>query len=138
MFEACSGVLLGGVLHLSGIVVSILFILPIPAAFFGAWYAGRPGKPFATLMWHAVLSCLLAGLLMWMPSWFGIINIWTLIVPAALFFWCRHAVSSGDDRCHGAVSTVGRGRRRAGGRTAERRIWRDGTVFRPAAAERTV
>ncbi|ACY86275.1 multidrug efflux MFS transporter EmrD [Edwardsiella piscicida] len=87
VFEACSGVLLGGVLHLSGIVVSILFILPIPAAFFGAWYAGRPGKPFATLMWHAVLSCLLAGVLMWMPSWFGIINIWTLIVPAALFFF---------------------------------------------------
>jgi DHA1 family 2-module integral membrane pump EmrD-like MFS transporter len=23
-------------------VVSILFILPIPAAFFGAWFAGRP------------------------------------------------------------------------------------------------
>ncbi|AOV95527.1 multidrug resistance protein D [Edwardsiella hoshinae] len=87
VFEACSGVLLGGVLHLSGIVVSILFILPIPAAFFGAWYAGRPGKSFATLMWHAVFSCLLAGLLMWMPSWFGIINIWTLIVPAALFFF---------------------------------------------------
>ncbi|UCQ57526.1 multidrug efflux MFS transporter EmrD [Edwardsiella piscicida] len=87
VFEACSGVLLGGVLHLSGIVVSILFILPIPAAFFGAWYAGRPGKPFATLMWHAVLSCLLAGVMMWMPSWFGIINIWTLIVPAALFFF---------------------------------------------------
>ncbi|AIJ08111.1 MULTISPECIES: multidrug efflux MFS transporter EmrD [Edwardsiella] len=87
VFEACSGVLLGGVLHLSGTVVSILFILPIPAAFFGAWYAGRPGKPFATLMWHAVLSCLLAGVLMWMPSWFGIINIWTLIVPAALFFF---------------------------------------------------
>ena len=87
VFEACSGVLLGDVLHLSGIVVSILFILPIPAAFFGAWYAGRPGKPFATLMWHAVLSCLLAGVLMWMPSWFGIINIWTLIVPAALFFF---------------------------------------------------
>lgn len=87
VFEACSGVLLGGVLHLSGIVVSILFILPIPAAFFGAWYAGRSGKPFATLMWHAVLSCLLAGVLMWMPSWFGVINIWTLIVPAALFFF---------------------------------------------------
>lgn len=44
VFEACSGVLMGGVLGLSGIVVSILFILPIPAAFFGAWYAGRQGK----------------------------------------------------------------------------------------------
>ena len=41
VFEACSGVLLGAGLGLSSMVVSILFILPIPAAFFGAWFAGR-------------------------------------------------------------------------------------------------
>ncbi|EHM40993.1 multidrug efflux MFS transporter EmrD [Hafnia alvei] len=87
VFEACSGVLMGGVLGLSGIVVSILFILPIPAAFFGAWYAGRQGKSFSTLMWHSVISCLLAGVMMWIPGWFGIMNIWTLVVPAALFFF---------------------------------------------------
>ncbi len=46
VFEASSGVLMGGVLGLSSITVSILFILPIPAAFFGAWYAGREGKRF--------------------------------------------------------------------------------------------
>ncbi|MDU3068512.1 MAG: MFS transporter [Escherichia coli] len=40
-FEACSGVLMGAVLGLSSMTVSILFILPIPAAFFGAWFAGR-------------------------------------------------------------------------------------------------
>lgn len=39
VFEACSGVLLGAGLGLSSMVVSILFILPIPAAFFGAWFA---------------------------------------------------------------------------------------------------
>lgn len=72
---------------LSGLTVSILFILPIPAAFFGAWYAGRDGKTFHTLMWHSVLSCLLAGAMMWIPGWFGVMNIWTLIVPAALFFF---------------------------------------------------
>lgn len=33
-FEACSGVLMGAVLGLSSMTVSILFILPIPAAFF--------------------------------------------------------------------------------------------------------
>ncbi|MDN6020226.1 MAG: multidrug efflux MFS transporter EmrD, partial [Enterobacterales bacterium] len=82
-----SGVLMGGVLGLSGIVVSILFILPIPAAFFGAWYAGRQGKSFSTLMWHSVISCLVAGFMMWIPGWFGIMNIWTLVVPAALFFF---------------------------------------------------
>ncbi|MFC0226573.1 multidrug efflux MFS transporter EmrD [Serratia aquatilis] len=87
VFEASCGVLMGGVLGLSGVAVSILFILPIPLAFFGAWYAGRDGKSFHTLMWHSVISCLLAGVMMWIPGWFGIMNIWTLIVPAALFFF---------------------------------------------------
>ncbi|MGO4746141.1 multidrug efflux MFS transporter EmrD [Serratia quinivorans] len=87
VFEASCGVLMGGVLGLSGLTVSILFILPIPAAFFGAWYAGRDGKTFHTLVWHSVISCLLAGLMMWIPGWFGVMNIWTLIVPAALFFF---------------------------------------------------
>ncbi len=87
VFEASCGVLMGGVLGLSGLTVSILFILPIPAAFFGAWYAGRDGKSFHSLVWHSVISCLLAGLMMWIPGWFGVMNIWTLIVPAALFFF---------------------------------------------------
>lgn len=87
VFESSSGVLMGGVLGLSSITVSILFILPIPAAFFGAWYAGREGKTFYHLMWHAVLICLLAGIMMWLPSWFGIMNTWTLLVPAAVFFF---------------------------------------------------
>ena len=87
VFEACSGVLMGAVLGLSSMSVSILFILPIPAAFFGAWYAGRDGKSFHNLMWHSVISCLLAGIMMWIPGWFGVMNIWTLIVPAALFFF---------------------------------------------------
>ncbi|MFK3843806.1 multidrug efflux MFS transporter EmrD [Serratia sp. NPDC087055] len=87
VFEASCGVLMGGVLGLSGLTVSILFILPIPAAFFGAWYAGRDGKTFHSLVWYSVISCLLAGLMMWIPGWFGVMNIWTLIVPAALFFF---------------------------------------------------
>ncbi|MEI9747151.1 multidrug efflux MFS transporter EmrD [Moellerella wisconsensis] len=87
VFEACSGVLMGAVLGLNSITVSILFILPIPAAFFGAWYAGRESKSFYTLMWHAVLCCLLAGILMWIPGWLGFMNIWTLLVPAAVFFF---------------------------------------------------
>ena len=86
-FEACSGVLMGAVLRLSSMTVSILFILPIPAAFFGAWFAGRPNKRFSTLMWQSVICCLLAGLLMWIPDWFGVMNVWTLLVPAALFFF---------------------------------------------------
>lgn len=87
VFEACSGVLLGAGLGLSSMVVSILFILPIPAAFFGAWFAGRQNKRFSTLMWQAVASCLLAGLMMWIPGWFGVMNVWTLLIPVALFFF---------------------------------------------------
>ena len=87
VFEASCGVLLGGVLGLDGLTVSILFILPIPAAFFGAWFAGREQKSWHTGMWYGVKSCLLAGLMMWVPAWFGVINIWTLLVPAALFFF---------------------------------------------------
>jgi DHA1 family 2-module integral membrane pump EmrD-like MFS transporter len=87
VFEASCGVLMAGVLGLDGLTVSILFILPIPAAFFGAWFAGREQKSWHTLMWYGVNSCLLAGLLMWVPAWFGVMNIWTLLVPAALFFF---------------------------------------------------
>ncbi|MDX7991972.1 multidrug efflux MFS transporter EmrD [Xenorhabdus littoralis] len=87
VFEASSGVLMGSVLGLDSLTVSILFILPIPAAFFGAWYAGRDSKTFHRLMWNSVTCCLLAGTLMWLPGWFGIMNIWTLLIPAALFFF---------------------------------------------------
>ena len=87
VFEACSGVLLGAGLGFSSMVVSILFILPIPAAFFGAWFAGRQNKRFASLMWHSVISCLLAGLMMWIPGLLGVMNVWTLLAPAALFFF---------------------------------------------------
>ncbi|ARJ42018.1 multidrug transporter EmrD [Pantoea alhagi] len=87
VYEASCGILMGGVLGLDAMTISILFILPIPAAFFGAWFAGRDEKSFHTLMWYAVNSCLLAGVLMWLPAWFGIMNIWTLLVPASLFFF---------------------------------------------------
>ncbi|MEA1062847.1 multidrug efflux MFS transporter EmrD [Erwinia sp. HR93] len=86
-FEACSGVLLGSGLGLDSFSVSILFILPIPAAFLGAWVAGRQNKRFTTMMWQAVVSCVAAGLMMWIPGWLGVMNVWTLLVPAALFFF---------------------------------------------------
>ncbi|HID4044341.1 TPA: multidrug efflux MFS transporter EmrD [Pluralibacter gergoviae] len=87
VFEASSGVLLGAGLGLSSMAVSILFILPIPAAFFGSWFAGRPHKRFPTLMWQSVASCLVAGLMMWIPGLLGVMTVWTLLIPAALFFF---------------------------------------------------
>lgn len=87
VFEASAGVLLGAGLGFSSFAVSVLFILPVPAAFFGAWFAGRQTKRFTGMMWQGVLSCLIAGVLMWLPAWFGVMNVWTLLVPAALFFF---------------------------------------------------
>ncbi|WP_338464106.1 multidrug efflux MFS transporter EmrD [Franconibacter daqui] len=87
VFEACAGVLMGAGLGFNSLTVSVLFILPIPAAFFGAWFAGRQNKRFSTLMWQAVISCLLAGIAMWLPGWFGVMTVWTLLIPAALFFF---------------------------------------------------
>ena len=87
VFEASCGVLMGGVLGLNSVTVSILFILPIPAAFFGAWFVRRSEGDWQRLMWIGVGSCLLAGVLMWIPGWFHVMNIWTLLVPASLYFF---------------------------------------------------
>ncbi|WP_395479850.1 multidrug efflux MFS transporter EmrD [Candidatus Curculioniphilus buchneri] len=85
-FEASSGILLNN-MGLTGQEISILFITPLPGAFLGAWYAGKASAPFNELMWRAVLCCLLASILMWLPAWFSIMKIWTLILPAILFFF---------------------------------------------------
>ena len=136
-FEACSGVLMGAVLGLSSMTVSILFILPIPAAFFGAWFAGRPNKRFSTVMWESVICCLLAGLLMWIPDWFGVMNVWTLLIPAALFFFGADAVSTGYQRRDGAVPLPGGHRWRAGRRSAKHWFRRAGVALCDVAANRS-
>ncbi len=127
VFEACSGVLMGAVLGLSSMAVSILFILPIPAAFFGAWFAGRPNKRFPTLMWQSVICCLLAGLMMWIPGLLGIMTVWTLLSACgAVLLRRRDVVPAGHQRRDGAVPVPRRNRRGAGGRLAEYRLRRAG------------
>ena len=103
VFEASCGVLMGGVLGLSGLTVSILFILPIPAAFFGARYAGRDGKTFHTLMWHSVISCLLAGAMMWIGLVRRDEHLDADRAGRAVLLRRRHAVPAGHHRGDGAV-----------------------------------
>ena len=134
VFEACSGVLMGAVLGLSSMAVSILFILPIPAAFFGAWFAGRPNKRFPTLMWQSVICCLLAGLMMWIPGLLGVMTVWTLLVPAALFFFGAGMLFPRRD---GAIPVPRRYRRGAGWRLAEYRLRRTGLAVGDDAAKRS-
>lgn len=136
-FEACSGVLMGAVLGLSSMTVSILFILPIPAAFFGAWFAGRPNKRFSTLMWQSVICCLLAGLLMWIPDWFGVMNVWTLLVPAALFFFGAGMLFPLATSGAMAVPLPGGHGWRAGRRSAKHWFRRAGVALCDVAANRS-
>ncbi len=138
VFEACSGVLMGAVLGLSSMAVSILFILPIPAAFFGAWFAGRPNKRFPTLMWQSVICCLLAGLMMWIPVAAGHHD---RLDPAgacgAVLLRRRDVVPAGHQRRDGAVPVPRRNRRGAGGRLAEYRLRRAGLAVGDDAANRS-
>nr|BET44462.1 MAG: multidrug efflux MFS transporter EmrD [Candidatus Aschnera chinzeii] len=87
IYESISGILLSDILGLNHIDVSIQFILPIPAAFLGAWYSAKNKKSFSSLMWFAILCCITASIAMWLPSWFHMMNTWTLIIPASLFFF---------------------------------------------------
>lgn len=138
-FEACSGVLMGAVLGLSSMTVSILFILPIPAAFFGAWFAGRPNKRFSTLMWQSVICCLPAG-------WLADVDprlVWrdecldAARSRRAVLFRCRDAVSAGDQRRDGAVPLPGGHGWRAGRRSAKHWFRRAGVALCDVAANRS-
>ncbi len=68
-------------------------------------------------MWRSVICCLLAGLLMWIPDWFGVINVWTLLIPAALFFsvpgCCFHWLPAARWSRSPSAGTAGAGRRSA-------------------------
>ncbi len=77
---------MGAVLGLSSMTVSILFILPIRQRFLAH---GLPDVPInASPRYVAVGYLLPAG---WLadvdPRLFGVMNVWTLLVPAALFFF---------------------------------------------------
>lgn len=87
LFESSSGVLLGGVLKLNSIFVSIFFILPIPSAFLGSWYVGYKEKGFNYFMWIAIFCCLFSSVMMFLPGLFGFMNVWSLLIPASLFFF---------------------------------------------------
>ncbi len=86
VFEASCGVLMGGVLAERPDRQHPVHSAD-PGGVFRRWYAGRDGKTFHTLMWHSVISCLLAGGDDVDPGLVRRDEHLTLIVPAALFFF---------------------------------------------------
>jgi hypothetical protein len=138
VFEACSGVLMGATLGLSSMAVSILFILPIPGAFFGAWFAGRQNARFSTLMWQAVASCLLAGIMMWIPGWFGVMTSGRCWFPPRCSSSARACSFHWRPVAQWSRSLSGRNGGGAGWRHAKYGIRRAGLVFCHAAADQPV
>ena len=75
----------------------LIFLLGF--AFFGCFIAARIAMSavLAALSVQAawliaflsttLVNCLLAGVLMWIPGLLGVMTVWTLLVPAALFFF---------------------------------------------------
>lgn len=89
-------------------------------------------------MWQSVICCLLAGLLMWIPDWFGVMNVWTLLVPAALFFFGAGMLFPlATSGAMGAVPLPGGHRRRAGRRSAKHWFRRAGVAISDVAANRS-
>lgn len=86
VFESCAAVLFGGVMGLPPGTVSILFILPLLPYMLGSWFAGSAFSE-GSMMWAAALLYPIAGLMMWSTSWFGIISVWTILIPASLAFF---------------------------------------------------
>lgn len=88
-------------------------------------------------MWQSVICCLLAGLLMWIPDWFGVMNVWTLLIPAALFFsvpgCCFHWLPA----ARWSRSLPGGHRWRAGRRSAKHWFRRAGVALCDVAANRS-
>ncbi|MCX2533849.1 multidrug efflux MFS transporter EmrD [Plesiomonas shigelloides] len=87
VFEASAGVLMSNELGLSEVTVSILFILPLPAAFVGSWLASQKSFSLHQLMWIAVSAALLAGFSMWLCGVLGMLSVYSLLIPAAMFFF---------------------------------------------------
>ncbi len=76
---------MGAVLGLSSMTVSILFFCRFRRHFLAH---GLPDVPINALNVDVAVGYLLpAG---WLadvvPDWFGVMNVWTLLIPAALFF----------------------------------------------------
>lgn len=137
VFEACSGVLMGAVLGLSSMSVSILFILPIPAAVLWRLVcrAAKQTLPDADV---AVGDLLPAGGRADVDTWPAGRD--DRLDPAgsccAVLLWRRNAVSAGNQRRDGTFPVPCRHRRGVSGRITKHRFRRAGVAVGDDAANR--
>lgn len=88
-------------------------------------------------MWQSVICCLLAGLLMWIPDWFGVMNVWTLLVPPRCSFSVPGCCFRWRPAARWSRSPSGWHRGRAGRRSAKHWFRRARVALCDVAANRS-
>ncbi|MGF1742234.1 multidrug efflux MFS transporter EmrD [Vibrio profundum] len=88
VFEAASGVLLGGVLKLPATTVSLLFVLPIPGYLIGASLSNSIARRFNEKMSMnvGVVAIILGSLIVLVPGLMGLTTAVTLVGGASVYF----------------------------------------------------
>lgn len=88
VFEAAAGVLFGGVLKLSALTVSILFVMPIPGYLLGAGFSSMLAKRYGTqtAFKFGLAAIILGSVMVLLPGLQGATDAWTLTVGSTVYF----------------------------------------------------
>lgn len=87
VFEASCGVLFSKLMHFSPAVISVLFILPIPAYLLGAYLSGRLCHRYdlPVIMRVGVMILLASSGVMFILSLFGIVSVYLVLIPVSFY-----------------------------------------------------
>lgn len=88
VFEAAAGVLFGGVLKLSALTVSILFVMPIPGYLLGAGFSSLIAKRFgnAAAFKFGLIAIVFGSVIVLIPGLEGNTDAWTLTIGSTVYF----------------------------------------------------
>jgi DHA1 family 2-module integral membrane pump EmrD-like MFS transporter len=88
VFEAAAGVLFGGVLKLSALTVSILFVMPIPGYLLGAGFSSMLAKRYGTqaAFKFGLAAIVLGSMVVLLPGLQGATDAWTLTFGSTVYF----------------------------------------------------
>ncbi|WP_353496076.1 multidrug efflux MFS transporter EmrD [Vibrio sp. CB1-14] len=88
VFEAAAGVLFGGVLKLSALTVSILFVMPIPGYLLGAGFSSMLARRYGTqaAFKFGLAAIVLGSVVVLLPGLQGATDAWTLTFGSTVYF----------------------------------------------------
>ena len=89
IFEAVGGILFGDVLNFNPIMVSLLFIVPLPGFVLGSYVAARLNHTWSLnqLMRLGILFLGIGSASMLFFGFLGYLNIWVILIPTMFYFF---------------------------------------------------